>query len=108
MRNLVLLFGCTALLVAVVGCSQEPTRQPPTSGVDGSKYVLSAKPEDARGVIKVRKDAKDGDDVVVVGRIGGSDNPWIEGMAAFTIVDPKLKHCHELGDDGCLKPWDFC
>ena len=43
-----------------------------------------------------------------IGRIGGSENPWIEGLAAFTIVDPVMKHCGELGDDGCPKPWDFC
>jgi hypothetical protein len=47
---------------------------------------------------------KEGENVVVVGRIGGDRNPWIEGMAAFTIVDLALKPC----EDGCAAPWDYC
>ena len=47
-------------------------------------------------------------DRIMVGRIGGSENPWLDGYVGFTLVDPTVKHCHELGDDGCEKPWDFC
>ena len=113
MRKSVSLVACVGLVV-VIGCAQEsPTTTAPqatnsAAEVDGSKYLLNSEPEDGAGVVKVREEAKDQDDVVIVGRIGGSENPWIEGMAAFTVVDPLLKHCHELGDDGCLKPWDFC
>ena len=113
MRTCISLATCTGLIV-VIGCSQQ---SPTTTGrstsnlasaVDGSKYLLNSEPEGVTGVIKVRAEAKDQDDVVIVGRIGGSEIPWIEGMAAFTIVDPLMKHCHELADDGCHKPWDFC
>ncbi len=113
MRKCISLAACVGLLV-VIGCSQEsPTTTTPqtsnsASAVDGSKYLLNSEPEGVTGVIKVREEAKDQDDVVIVGRIGGSKIPWIEGMAAFTIVDPLTKHCHELGDAGCAKPWDFC
>ena len=112
MRKCLSMAACVGLVV-VIGCSQEaPTTTPQASNsvstVDGSKYLLNSEPEGVTGVIKVRAEAKDQDDVVIVGRIGGSEIPWIEGMAAFTIVDPLMKHCHELADDGCPKPWDFC
>jgi hypothetical protein len=113
MRKYLSLTVCVGLVVAS-GCSQEfsttttPQETHSASAVDGSKYRLNSEPDGATGVIKVRAEAKDQDDVVVVGRIGGSEIPWIDGMAAFTIVDPLMKHCHELADDGCPKPWDFC
>ena len=59
-------------------------------------------------VIAVRKDAKDRQEVVVVGRIGGRVNPWIKGAAAFSIVDRSLKPCNEIEGDTCKTPWDYC
>ena len=109
MRKCLSLAVCVGLVVAI-GCSQEsPTTTAPqvtnsASAVDGSKYLLNSEPDDGTDVIKVREEAKDQDDVVIVGRIGGSENPWIEGRAAFSIVDPSLKPC----PDGCPKPWDYC
>lgn len=110
--------GCVGALfvgVTIVGCGQnqqtlttESNGKSSTVAVDGSKYLLNTEPEEVRGVREVRETAKDQDDVVIVGRIGGSPKPWLEGLAAFTIVDPAMKHCHELGDDGCSKPWDYC
>ena len=109
MRKSVSLAACVGLVVAI-GCSQEsPTTATPqvtnlASAVDGSKYLLNSEPDDAMDVIKVRKEAKDDENIVIVGRIGGSENPWVEGRAAFSIVDPSLKPC----EDGCPKPWDYC
>ena len=52
--------------------------------------------------------AKQGDEVTIVGRIGGSRNPFVTDAAVFTIVDPALKPCGENGDDHCSTPWDYC
>ena len=112
MRKCLSLAVCVGLVVAI-GCSQEsPTTTAPqvtnsASAVDGSKYLLNSEPDGGTGVIKVRAEAKDQDDVVIVGRIG-SENPWVEGRAAFTIVDASLKSCAEVGSDDCPTPWDFC
>jgi len=76
--------------------------------VDGSKYLLNSEPDGETGVIKVREEAKDQDDVVIIGRIGGNENPWVDGRAAFLIADPSLKSCAETGCDDCPKPWDYC
>ena len=88
-------------LIVAIGCSTESTPV-------GSKYLLNREPDDGATVIKVRAEAKNLDDVVVIGRIGGSANPWVLGRAAFSIVDPSLKSCTECGSDGCPKPWDYC
>lgn len=100
-------------LIATIGCAKEKAESESSDGqtkapVDGSKYVLTKEPDGVKDVIAARKDAQDEDEVVVVGRIGGSENPWVKGRAAFTIVDPSLKSCAEIGSDNCPKPWDFC
>lgn len=109
MKKLVSLATCIALLVAV-GCSPEDstTTSSATPKIDGSKYLLAAEPEGATDVIKLREEAQDQDDVVIVGRIGGSGNPWIDGRAAFWIVDVSLKACSDIPGDNCAKPWDYC
>jgi hypothetical protein len=47
-------------------------------------------------VIEARESAQNEDAVVVVGRIGGAVNPWIEGRAAFMLLDASV----QLVDDG--------
>lgn len=91
------------------GCGRQGQEGPPdagTAGADGARYLLNEEPAGAKGVLEVRKQAKDGDEVVVVGRIGGDKKPWVEGRAAFWIVDPSLKSCG--ADEGCPTPWDYC
>ncbi len=101
-----------ALLVLQAGCSKSstPDSNPPANEVvlDGSKYLLGGEPAGAKQVIAARAEAKDGDPIVVVGRIGGSGNPWIEGRAAFWIVDGSLKACSDIPGDMCETPWDYC
>ena len=37
-----------------------------------------------------REDSQDQDDIVLVGRIGGRKNPWIEGRSAFMLIDASM------------------
>ena len=102
-----------SLIVTLVGCSAETSttsaeKAPAMAAVDGSSYLLNSEPEGAGDVIKVRNEAANDDDVLIVGRIGGSSNPWIEGRAAFTIVDESLKACNDTMGDRCPSPWDYC
>ncbi len=101
---LALFVPATALLI---GCSQDAGQDEP-QGQSASEYLLTAEPPGARPVADVRKSAQNEDEVVVVGRIGGDANPWIEGMAAFLITDTKLVPCNERPGDTCTKPWDYC
>ncbi len=108
--RLLLLF-LTSGLLTLSGCAREGPVTSAPSGivtVDGSNYRLSSEPDGGMGVIMVREEAKDQDDVVIVGRIGGSVVPWVDGRAAFSIVDLSLKSCADVGSDNCPKPWDYC
>lgn len=69
-----------------------------------SSYRLPSEPAGAQDVKLARQSAKNDEDVVVVGRIGGAANPWVDGMAAFMIADVSLEPC----TDGCARPWDYC
>jgi hypothetical protein len=75
---------------------------------EGDAYKLDEAPKDAAEVIATRDEAKDQQEVVVVGRIGGRTNPWIKGAAAFSIVDRSLTPCNEIEGDTCKTPWDYC
>ena len=102
-------FGCTI----ASGCGETPT-SPDLAltqvSIDGSKYLLAEEPEDAVGVIEARESATDGEPIVIVGRIGGAANPWIEGRAAFTMIDAsKLVVADgEDNDEGELCMDDCC
>lgn len=77
-------------------------------GFDASKYVLTAEPDGAQNVIAARESVQDEGDIVILGRIGGGENPWVEGRAAFSIVDPSVKACSDIPGDNCPVPWDYC
>src|SRR3990172_11878487 len=104
-RNKSVTFAVVLLLggLVVTGCTQNAK-----PAVDGSKYLLKSEPTGAKDVIKARGEAKNEAEIVVVGRIGGGTNPWVDGRAAFTIVDPSLKACSDIPGDACETPWDYC
>ena len=99
------------LLLALValGCGKEKTTETSSAGniVDIKKYKLAAEPKGSIGVIKARESTQDGDEVVVVGRVGGNKVPWAQGLAVFRIVDASLKTCADVGSDDCKTPWDY-
>ena len=92
-----------------VGCTRtsDPKDKGKQAGPDAPKVLLAQEPSGAKGVIESKKQATDGAEVVVLGRIGGSQKPFT-GRAAFTIVDASLKPCNEIEGDTCPVPWDYC
>jgi hypothetical protein len=87
----------------LIGCV--PTREAPGEkkpAVDVSAQTLAAEPSGAKDVVAVREASKDGDEVVVVGRVGGSARPFVEGRCAFTLIDTSITPCD---DDGCGNPY---
>ena len=100
-------------LTCVSGCAtrdaeEVSVREPAAPAAEGRRYLLPAEPKSAVSVISLREEAQDDEEVVVTGRIGGSANPWIEGRAAFSIVDASLQACSDIPGDGCSVPWDYC
>ena len=100
------LAGCTS--ESSTTTSNASPQVPDVATVDGTAYLLDTEPDGAGNVIKVREEAGTDDDLLVVGRIGGSSDPWIDGRAAFTIVDLSVKSCNDTLDDKCPTPWDYC
>jgi hypothetical protein len=94
------------LAVSIVGCSNEQSPSPAAPATPDAAYVTSSEPQGAVAVGDARNDVQDQDEVVVVGRIGGSEKPFVDGLAAFTIVDAKVPHCS--AEEGCPTPWDYC
>jgi hypothetical protein len=82
------------LLVSVSGCGQQTVEatanRANAPAIDKSRYILSEEPDGAVGVMIAREDAKDQDEIVLVGRIGGRKNPWIEGRSAFMVIDAAM------------------
>lgn len=88
-------------LLLILGCSGNRDAGPPEN-----KALLKQEPEGAKDVIALRKEAKHGEDVVAVGRVGGLKEAIVKGRAVFSIVDNSLKPCPD--EEGCPTPWDFC
>jgi hypothetical protein len=103
-------FGGLMVMVAslMVGCSEsnKPAAQTSASTAPDATYLLAEKPADVKGVVQVREESQNDEEVTVEGRIGGSEKPFVDQIAAFTIVDPKLDWC--AVDEGCPTPWDYC
>ena len=70
---------------------------------------VTAELADAKDVVEAKRDAKGGETIVIRGRVGGSEDPFVAERAIFTIVDKRLPHCGEMNmDDACKTPWDYC
>ena len=96
-----------SMVAGAVGCQSKDTSTanekttPPTS-----TFLAISEPSGAIPVGEAREKTEDGQEVTLVGRIGGSSKPFVDGLAAFTIVDPKVPYC--AADEGCPTPWDYC
>jgi hypothetical protein len=84
---------------------------PPGSAPEGSKipdsFWLATAPEGARTPLELRAEARDGDRVLLVGRVGGKTEAFLQDRAVFSVVDASLQDCTAEGD-GCPTPWDYC
>jgi hypothetical protein len=94
------------LTLLTCACSGGGGAETPTSALP-ERFHLAAEPAGAKPVAEVHAAAQDGEEVVLVGAVGGSADAFVAGVAAFTIVDPALETCVEDGS-GCPTPWDYC
>lgn len=97
-----------ALLTGFIGCAQEETQSETESNASptGTEFIAASEPANATPVGTAIKQAKDGDSIALVGHIGGSAKPFVDELAAFTIVDPQVAYCPP--EEGCPAPWDYC
>ncbi len=104
MKVLVFAFVSAVTLATTSGCGQASGSASSVArtsiDVDGSRFRLSEEPDGAVGVIDARESAEDGAPLVLVGRIGGAAKPWVEGRAAFTLLDASMSIVAEGEDSG--------
>jgi hypothetical protein len=94
------------LLAVAAGCGPAPGTKPDETAPHASpalKFLLDREPENARTVLEVKKDGKNGEEVVVAGFVGGP-HPFDKGRAVLTIVDPSLE---KALDEGSPRAWDL-
>jgi hypothetical protein len=108
MRTWLFVIACAGSLAGISGCSEDAVPLDAAPTIDATAFLAASEPQGAKTVIEARECVADGDEVVVVGRIGGSTDPWVKGMAAFLIVDQSLVPCNEREGDTCPTPWDYC
>ncbi|MFG0266127.1 MAG: hypothetical protein ACF8AM_13425 [Rhodopirellula sp. JB055] len=93
-------------LISGCGGAEVADQAPSTSSAADSAYLASSEPANAMPVGEARAKASDGEELTLVGLIGGSTEPFVDGLAAFTVVDPEIPHCST--EEGCPTPWDYC
>lgn len=108
-KNLLALGMSVFVFVLCTGCVNSKVVQEMESEgspASGTKYLAESEPDSALSVAKAREVVLDDQSVTLVGMIGGSSEPFVDGLAAFTIVDTEVPHCSP--DEGCPTPWDYC
>ncbi|MAB72007.1 MAG: hypothetical protein CMJ54_05830 [Planctomycetaceae bacterium] len=106
----IILAACTATGLLFGGC--EPSSSGPPTPVAASipaAYFTKNRPTEVPDLIKVKPTAKVGDQVSFLARVGGRPEPFVDGIAMFTVADPSLLSCEVMGEeDHCPVPWDYC
>lgn len=105
-RSHLVLSGIVALCI---GCNSADSPQAASQpSAETAQYFLAEEPAEPKSVAEVKESAEDGDEVTLIGRIGGSTSPFVSGRASFTVVDTSLVPCSEKEGDSCPTPWDYC
>jgi hypothetical protein len=68
------------------------------------KLVVLTEPTPASSVVETKEKVKDGEEVVVHGRV----KDFVKGYAVFIIADTSMKACIDNPEDSCTTPWDYC
>ena len=96
LRYAILMLGTVFAVLAAAGCADTTAKSP--QAVSSTKYHLDGEPAGALEVLDAKDQAKDGEPIVVVGRLGGGITPWIDGRAAFLLVDTRILPSCEEGE----------
>ncbi len=101
---------CVLILALLVAC--EKSASPPTAGPAGeslpTNLFTTTPPTGAVDVVAAKSAAKDGDPIVIKGRIGGQKEPLAANRAIMALADTSLPTCDKTPMDKCSTPWDSC
>ncbi len=100
--------SCALLALTMAACDGAAAPQTKANTTIPAGMITKG-PATGTGVAAAKLTAKQGETITLVGRIGGSEDPFVADRAVFTIVDPSLKSCADMADpDHCTTPWDYC
>lgn len=100
-----------AACVLIWGCKEDVPSvraQASTGAASNQAWLLASEPSAALSVVDAKLTAKEGDTIVVRGRIGGRKDPMSAASPVLTIMDTSVPHCAENPEDKCATPWDYC
>jgi hypothetical protein len=105
-----------AAILIIAGCGNDDQAAAPAAANASAapaaalpaNLVVTEAPAGAQDVTAVKKTAKDGDAVVIRGKIGGGPEPMAKNRALMTILDPSIATCDTMPGDACTTPWDAC
>ena len=92
----------------LTGCGEGGSTAQNTAEPATPTWVLASAPEGAQSVTEAKASAKEGEQIILRGRIGGRKAPLTEGSPVFTVMDLAIPHCGQNPDDKCSTPWDYC
>ena len=108
----------TAMLltsVTLLGCegkgNEKANKTTTTKAAVGIPAItfMADRPADVKDLVEVKTNAKVGDQVTFLARVGGRGKPFVEKQAIFVAADPSLRSCDLVVDDNhCPSPSDYC
>ena len=113
MKRIVLMV-VMGMLIAV-GCGDDDSAKPQAAAADAEVeqmlppgLIAAVQPEGAVDVAEAKKNLKDGQAIVVRGKVAGTEKPLADKRAIMTILDPAVATCDTMPGDACKTPWDAC
>jgi len=105
-------FSTLAVSAALASCTSKSADAPgagsPSALALAERVFATTPPAGARPLAESKQSAKAGDRIVVSARIGGREQPFVDGRAVIVVADTALSMCNEREGDGCPTPWDYC
>lgn len=105
--------GAVMLLVACGGANDKKDAKtqggsPTAATAVPADLFVAAAPGAPQTVEELKKNAKEGDEVIVRVVVGGEEKPIVESLASMVVVDVSIPSCAANADDHCPTPWDYC
>lgn len=103
----------TFLFLAMTGCGDASDKKvstaPPTPAAASlpEGLLVATSPGEAKNIMALKKDAKEGDEVILRGVVGGDRNPFVANRAMVNLIDLAIPTCKDNGEE-CPTPWDYC
>jgi len=100
---------CLFLAGSLGACGESADKQAaaPEKAEKSPAWLLASLPSNAVDVAKLKSEAKEGDKVVLRGKIGGRMEPMSDDLAAFVVMDNAIPSCADMEEDHCPTPWDY-